>query len=172
MPKRQQIPSLTAEMQSTVNAYLLARAHAETLEPIVREIQTDLLREIEVNYAPEWAERSRRRGGDNLVGRITDPDELYLGNEDECQPYYEALDARYRARFPSLDLPHGHCPYLVARHVQLQAENLLISVAFKSLLNSDLTGADVHGDKRKRMVDLILGLVINHPQYKKENAQQ
>lgn len=165
---KRQLPALTPEMQSATSAYLMARAMAETLKPIVRQIEVDLLKEMPINYDPQWAEKSRRRGGEILEGRITDPDHLYLAVLDSPKviAYYEVLDARKQERFPDPARPKDHCPYLVAKTTVLEAENLMIDAASSLHGHADLKHDQFYGDKRKQMIHLILGLVINHPQFK------
>lgn len=166
-PKRQ-LPALTAELQSAVNAYLMARAMAETLKPIIHQIEADLLQEMPINYDPQWAEKSRRRGGELLEGRITAPDQLYLAVLDspEMTAYWDALDAKKQERFPDPARSKNSCPYLVADHQRIQAENLMINASASLHGHADLTCDRLHGEQRKKMISLILGLVINHPQFK------
>lgn len=167
MPTRKrQVPALTAELQSAVNTYLMARVQAETLKPIIRQIEADLLREIPVHYDPKWREMPQRAGAEGLEGRIFDPDRVYLGTDEETAIYFEALDGKKQERFPDANRPKNHCPYLVADHLRVQAENLMLDAAVAVHGFPQLESQKLYGDNHRKAVDLILKLVINHPQFK------
>jgi hypothetical protein len=58
--------------------------------------------------------------------RLTDPDKLYLSEDDEkCAAYYAELDKAHREH--GFDGPEGHCPALVAQDLQRQAEQALLN---------------------------------------------
>lgn len=165
---KKQLPTLTNEMLSATNAYLMARSLAETLKPVIRQIESDLLKEMPINYDPKYSAPGNRMGGDHCIGRITNPDELYLADLDspEVAAYWDALEIKKQERFPDPARPKGHCPYCVADHQRLIAENLMIDTAVSLHGHKKMTHDTVYGDDRKQLVHLILGLVINHPQFK------
>jgi hypothetical protein len=148
-------PKPSPELLDAVRAYLQARAKAETLKPIVQAIQTALLDALDICYDPKWSE-SERLG--NLVGRITNPDHLYLMGEANAARYYPALDAAYRQA--GFNLPKDHCPYLVASNEQLKAENALLDTAVSFHGFKQLSSARLYGELREKTLETTLRYAV------------
>jgi hypothetical protein len=66
--------------------------------------------------------------------------------------YYAALDAEHR-RQGYRHLEPGHCPALEAQHLHTQAENALIESAHDLF---DIESYQLHGDMRKRYLDILM----------------
>jgi hypothetical protein len=86
---------------------------------------------------------------------IKDVRHLYLcRDEDLCADFYKACDYEHRKHgFTGKD---GHCPALVAEHLQIIAESALIEAGAK-LINIE---SDLYGDNRAKMLDLLLGACL------------
>lgn len=158
---------VTLAVKSSVNAYLMARAYAETMRDCVDKIQSDILAECPLSNDLE-----QKRG---LAARqITDPKQAYLcTNEDWLQDYYQETDKRLReARRKPDDMPINHCPALVAECLQTDTEWILLDCA-SDMLAMDFDGQELNHrllckglDKRQEFIDLVVGLVVNLPDFK------
>jgi hypothetical protein len=88
--------------------------------------------------------------------RITNPALLYLStDEEQVQRYYEeTYDAHEQHGWTG---ERGYCPALVARHLQVQAENTLLE-SYQSQM--DIETMCLTLEKRQRMLDLLLGACL------------
>jgi hypothetical protein len=145
-----------------VNAYLLARTVAEARRDEVDATKRRLLAEGHYFTSAKWAPRMP-------VKRILSPDGDWLMDDEQAKGYYAALDAAHKAA--GYDLEPGHCPALVAEHVQTQAEWALIEAAqkwFPEVTNDRLLcGTKTTGgvETRQQYIDLLVKLVVNAPGY-------
>lgn len=144
-------------LRRDVNTYLLARAYAETKRAEVDKIQRQILADDEY-FAAKRLPKGRR--GPRY--RVTEPKDSWLMEEDDAQRYYAKLNAIHLAAGFE-DAAKGYCPALVAENLQVQAENVLLESASEELGNK--IGSDIYGENRKKMLDLIVGLVVNFPGY-------
>lgn len=90
---------------------------------------------------------------DTLDGRpINDPEHLYLCKDEElCKDFYEACDKAHREH--GFTGKHGHCPALMAEHLQIIAENALLDAGCKLMgIESGL-----YGENREKMLEILLG---------------
>ena len=161
------IKNVTEEVKSSVSAYLMARAYAETMRSAVDEIQRTILEECPLH--------DRR---DDVL--ITDPkDAWHCDNEHELKDYWAECDARLRAAgLKPANMPDTHCPALVAEHVQMQTTWLIAEAAAK-MLKLDFDGKELNCrllcmglDKRREFIDTIVGLVVNLPDFKSPPAKE
>lgn len=153
-PKMHEV--LTDEVRSCVNAYLMARAYAETMRARVDEVHRKILTEC-----PIYADKSDGR-------QILTSGDLYLSkNEVHCRDFYDEADKRLKAaKIKPNDMPTDWCPALVAENLQTKTERLLIDasgepfgVTYHNLLCAGL-------DARQKWLDLIVEMVVNSRGFK------
>jgi len=159
-------PKISPELRSAVRAHLMARAYAETMRERVNAIYLEILAE-----APIYAERHEGRRGSSLDGRpILDPQKLYLASEEDMPLVEEAwAEADKRSRAAGIkpdDMPHSHCPALVAEALQIKTEWLVIEAGARMMgmedpeeFNDRLLCLGL--EKRKEFLDLLCGLIVN-----------
>ncbi len=150
---------LTPEVKSCVNAYLMERAYAETMRDKVDKIHRDILTQCPI-YADVHGHSQQ----------IFESKDLYLcGNDALCQDFYEEADKRLRAaKLKPDDMPASHCPALVAEHLQVKCEWMLIDAAGKPFgITADNIMCSKDGlGNRQKFIDLVVGLVVNAPGFK------
>lgn len=153
--KPQMADVLTHEVKSCVNAYLMARAYAETMRERINAIYRDILTEC-----PIYETRSGKP--------ILDPERLYLCEDDALvRDAWDEANKRERAAGIKPDLmPDEHCPALAAEFMQTKAENMLIkaSGAPFGVTNNSLLCAGL--GKRQKWIDLIVSLVVSQPDFR------
>jgi hypothetical protein len=142
-----------------VNAVLLATAVAEIERERCDKIQRRVLAEAEYMGArPSFTVP----GG--VPFRVTEPKDDWLMDEADAKRYYAALDAAYAAAGYELD--PGYCPALIAENAQCQVESAMIVAAgkwFPEFVDGDLPR--VWGPNRTKLVELLIGMVVNAPGY-------
>jgi hypothetical protein len=145
-----------------VNAYFMARTYAELMRERVDEVQRAVLAECPLNMEPQWIER---RGDE----KITEPSLTYLAVASDLKDYWAECDKRERKLgIKPADMPDDHCPALVAEHLRVQAEWLLLECGWVAIdTDGNRDGWKLlYGEKRQHFIDLLCGLVVNHPKYK------
>ena len=124
-------PTVTPELRSAVETYLLAKAHVAMLRPTILALRAEALQARPVHVAAEWLDRERmdvRRICDAEL-RIIDTEHLYLGDDAECAVYYAHLHELFLARgFKDLPEP-GYCPLCMAENQERLAANAVIDAA-------------------------------------------
>ena len=145
----------THEVTRYVEAYLVARAYAETMREEVNKIYRDILTEC-----PVCADDGTQ---------ILSPDRLYLCSDDDLvrDVYAEANKREREAGLKPADMPNDYCPALVAETLKIEAENRLIEAAGRPLGIDNNTLLCAGLDKRQRFIDLVVGLVLSLPNFKK-----
>ena len=89
--------------------------------------------------------------------------------DHDAEAYFARMYSIHSETDP--DLPEGHCPALVAEYLQLQAEWALIETAeqfFPEVTNNKLlcgTASKGGSETRREYIDLLIGLVVNAPDY-------
>lgn len=156
--------SITPGVKSAVNAYLLARVYAETMRNTVNQIEVEILKEAPLS-----------NGFDRVdMKEITDPEQSYLcTDENQLKDYYAECDSRERkAGLKPNNMPFDHCPALVAEHIQVQTEWLICENAAE-MLGLEFEGKELNNrllclglEKRQKFIDLVVGLVVNLPDFK------
>lgn len=152
---------LTQDTISCVNAYLMARAYAETMRDQVNEVHEKLLREF-----PVYADKATR--GANKGEQILNSGDLYLCSDDaQCQFFYDEADIALReCGLKPESMPDTHCPALVAEHLLVKAESLLVDTV-APIFNMDRQRLLCAGMKKyHKFTDLIVGMVVSSPGYK------
>ena len=162
-------PTVTPELRSAVEDYLLAKANVDTLRPTILALRAEALQARPVHVAAEWLDRERmdvRRICDAEL-RIIDTEHLYLGDDDECAVYYEYLHELFLAR-GFKDLPEvGYCPLCMAETLQLEAERAVIGAAgYLTARDGNVVTVDMllcqrNGlEKYHQYIDLVVRLVL------------
>jgi len=155
---------VTQAVKSSVNAYLMARAYAETMREKVDEVYKETL-----DIFPLYTDLERR-GGDKTQ-RIYNPGRMYLSKDDEtCKDVYADVNFQLRKKGIKPDsMPDGHCPALTAEHIVVKTKHLLIDSMAEMLGEDDdfqhkLLCAGL--DKYQEFIDLAVRLVVNMPGFK------
>jgi hypothetical protein len=167
-------PQVTQDVISSVNAYLLARTHAEVLTEKVTAIKRDIL--ATANYYPD-PEHVRRGLEPNEP--VTDPEYDWLLRDDEFHDYLIELKARLIAAGYVINPIPGepeysyYCPALTAESLQRETEILLIESAAEMMgeekpeeFNNRLLCHASGLETRQKFIDLVVKLVVNMPGYK------
>ena len=158
---------ITQEVKSAVNAYLMARAYAETMRAAVDKIERAILQESPVTNGLEVEHGEPAR-------LITEPKHTYLCTDEAMMAdYYAEVNKRLRAKgLKPADMPDTHCPALVAEEMQLTAERLVIDTA-ADMLKLGFDGKELDHrllcmglEKRQELIDLVVKLVVNLPDFK------
>jgi len=164
---------VTPALKSSVNAYLIARAFAETMREKVNEVYKESL-----SIHPLFEDfMSERRNGANK--RILDVDKMYLSTDEAtCKEVY--ADVNYVLKEKGIkpdDMPDDHCPALVAEELQRKTEKLIIDSAGE-MLGFDFDGKELSHrllclglEKYRQFIDLCVGLVVNLPDFKSPLAK-
>jgi len=146
---------LTPSITHAVNAYLMAKAYAETMRPRVDAVHREILTE-----RPIFADLDEGQ-------RILDSGDLYLcSNRELCAEFYAEANRRLRGLGIKPDsMPDNHCPALVAESLLSQAENALAD------LSGEPFGLSAHRllcaglENYHKWVNLVCKLVINSEGY-------
>lgn len=146
---------INPEVFSLVGSYLLARTNAELVREQVDKIETEVLENYPIYSTPRRGEKSERI----YLGRY-----LYLSDDEQaCNQAYELFDKAERAAgLKPDDMSVDHCPALVAELLLSDVENAILESVAPAL------GLDVgliYGNNRKKMLDLIVRAVVNHPDF-------
>uniref|UniRef100_A0A6H2A4X6 Uncharacterized protein n=1 Tax=viral metagenome TaxID=1070528 RepID=A0A6H2A4X6_9ZZZZ len=166
MKTKLSIKDVTPAVKSSVAAYLMARAYAETMRAAVDKIHRAILEESPLTNGHE-----SKHG--KPAEMITDPKLTWLCDDEEImKDYYQESDKRLRAAHLKPDsMPDDHCPALVAEHIQVKTQWLLIECAAEMLgennprdFNNQLLCAGL--DTHQKFIDLVVGLVVNLPDFK------
>ena len=139
-----------------VNTYLKAKAFASLERERVAPIQAELLR--------VWKPTATRNGRPGEP--ITNFDRLYLCEDDElCNDIFRDMDRMYREAGWK-DLKPGECPALIAENLVTKAGWAVIEAARRWFPTVDCNSLLCLGlEKYRRYIDLLVGLVVNHPKY-------
>ncbi len=150
------------ELAAPVNAYIMARAHAECWRAKMSAWDAAYLQAHECIVAPDMHPNTPNE-------RITDPKLTYLMADSDAAMFYEERQAYVDSL--DLDLPHGHCPACVAEVLQRDTAHLLIAAASEAI--PELAGVTVDRllcagmETYREFIDLVCKLVVNAPGYRK-----
>lgn len=160
----------TPAMFSAVNAYLVARAYAETVRAEVDAIQRDIL------------ETGTYRASDRAIGRgrserILEPKDTWLMADDDFIDFMLDMKERLKeAGYPIAgedpERPHSYnCPALVAENLQRDCEVLVIHATAKMIGVEDperfrLQFCRLPLENYRRFIDLAVTAVVKHPDFK------
>lgn len=88
---------------------------------------------------------------------ITSRERLYLADLESRDMKLFDRQCWEAHRANGFDIPEGHCPICIADNSVIEAESRLIALAAKNL---DPCFADVYGDKRERLLQLLTTLGV------------
>ena len=136
--------------RNCVKAYLMARAYAE----VERERVDAYLKPLFELYTFTVDPKHKRCGEPGEP--ITDMKDIWLATDEQCAVWYEECDKEHRKH--GFKGPKNHCPAAIAEHLRIIAENNLLEYTMPLFVD----GADgqVHGELRKKALDLFCGLAI------------
>jgi hypothetical protein len=166
---------ITPAVKSAVNAYLMARTHAELQREKIDKIQRRLL--ATADYFPDPELVGRRE----MSGPIKDPKFTYLLKEDEFADYLtdlkqELVKAGYEIKHTEGEPEHSYnCPALTAENLQTKAEWILVDASAEMLGEKDdfrnrLLCAGL--DKYRQFIDLTVKLVVSQPDFRNPLTQE
>lgn len=146
---------------SYVKTYLMLRAYTEAMTERVEKIEAEILAECPIVIGNRW---NSPRAGEP----ITKGNDLYLAGDDqdaEIQDFYAETNKRLRAQgIKPADMDDDHCPALVAHHAQIAAESALINASGEPLgVSTDNLWSM---EKRAQWIELVVGLIVNHTDFK------
>ena len=150
-------PSLQEFKRFSRSNYQLAYAvcMAQAFAKCERERVDAYVQPIFEDFGFEYSQKAELRSG--RTGLIPNVRDLYLCDDEAgLKRFYECCDEAHRAH--GFKGPQGHCPALVAEHLQIIAENHLLEAGCK-LLGVDQGG--LWGENRAKMLDLLMGACIN-----------
>lgn len=107
-------------------AVFMARAAAETLEPVIEKIQSDILKTHEFIYIDPFAHRAPNPGEARRPKRLTAFADAHNLPDEQSSRLYEILEAEYINAGFTDGRESGHCPLLIARSLERQATDLFI----------------------------------------------
>lgn len=146
---------MARKLEPMVNAYLLAKCHAEIEREKMDAIDAEILDYLDVRYG----DNHRERAG----GRITDPKHSWLMADEYAGDYYAERDRRIREAGYSVE--PGYCPALIAENLVRQTVRLLIDSAAEFVPGLTWDNCAGHHKAADRAVELLVGLVVNAPGY-------
>jgi len=152
---------VTQAVKTAVSAVLVATAAAQAKREQVDEIKREILTTATYYADPKLIDRGR------APERIMDPKRDWMLRDDEHADYLATLNQweRQRGVKPD-DMPDGHCPALVLETLQTRAEQCLIQCGLDMIGQSRDLQHVMFGDDRKRFISLLIGLVVNLPDFK------
>ncbi len=130
------MPKISQELKDAVTTYLLAQAWVETVKPIVKSYQAQVLADAQIVYSDEFEAQG-------LVGVITDWEDLFLMDGRQSDEFFATLDAaRDAAGF--VGYQPGYCPLSVAEYEVIDAARALIDAStYFTNVTADMATRDV-----------------------------
>ena len=168
MEKKLMQKDVTPAVKSSVRAYLLARCYAEVMREKVNTVYCEALEII-----PLYEDRAQLRDPSRQKPktRIYDVKQMYLSTDEEtCKEVYEDVNFHLKKKgIKPAEMPEDQCPACVAEHLQTKTEWLIIDSAAEMLgekgdFQNRLLCAGI--DKYHKFIDLVVGLVVNLPDFK------
>jgi len=164
--------NLPQELKSAVDAYLMARALAETERANVDAIQRRIL-----ETADYWTGPTCRAPGEH-PRPVKDPKDSWLMEENEFHDYLSDVRRELEKAGYEIETQGEHywnyfCPALSAESLQRDAENLVIEATARMIghakpeeMNHLLLCHAPGLETRQKFIDLAVGLVVNFPGFK------
>lgn len=162
----------TGEVQQVMCAVLQPHVNTLMVATALYQLEAERKNEIEKKVLKKgdfWSGLERHIGG---VRRITDPKDTWKIRDEHATAYFNTLIA--------LDLLDGYevasegkCPALVAKSHKLEAEQLLVAAAevfFPGVTWHKLLCLGL--DKLDKYIDLLVGLVLQAPNYERPNLKE
>lgn len=152
------LPKITPEMISITEAYLVAKAHTETIRAIVEPLQKRVLEDGQYPAINEYVVEERSKP-------VLNPDNTFLMSDADFQEYMFKTRELYEAAGLHTENP-DECPLLVAENLERQAKRAMLEVATEQIIRSRVPGFDLdlvyaHGPETlDKVVDLTLKIVV------------
>ena len=112
--------AITPEIIEVGRAVFTAIAHIETIKPVVRKYQNEILAKHQFKTDIKWS----RRGLKQKV--ITKESESYMMNDEDAKVYFSELSAAHKEH--GFNVPEDHCPLLIAENLKRKAFWSLVDV--------------------------------------------
>jgi hypothetical protein len=140
--------------KSCVRACLLAELFAKTERERVDAYINPLFELFNFYVDSKWSDRVGPPGE-----RITDIDKLYLTDLDspEYKRFMEECDKEHRKH--GFTGKPGYCPALIAEHLHIETENLLLDHAFESL-SLGFDRSLLWGERREQLLKLVISMTV------------
>jgi len=155
----------------------MAMANAQVWRERIDTMERDILKREDGSPMFRTAEEHLKHG--HKEEWITDPKWAWLMSKDDFDEYY--AECQFRIKNNGWQIAgecEGHCPALVAEHLQTQAEWALILAAeefFPGVTNDKLlcgTQDTLGLECRQKYLDLLVKLVVNAPGYRNPLTKQ
>lgn len=150
----------TPELIGRCEAALVAKAHRDTVEPIVKAYQTAILAAGNYHICEKIQEDYEERQVAEKDTRILDPDRTYLMRDADFELYDAACNEATKASKLTVSRP-GNCPYLEARTFVVQAENALLR-QFAAETGERRFADPMDMTLRKQLLDFVYRMVVPH----------
>jgi hypothetical protein len=167
-PTKERVAELAVrpDIVALVNLCLVARTIAELTREKVDAAERQVLAECPL----PWSAECRERGlvPKDAGHRITDIKHVYLAEKECRSEHYQALSHKLRADgVKPPEMPEEWCPALCAESVQTDTERDLIKLTWREYTGrAEDPPTVLCGDRRKKWLDLWIGLVVEAPGYK------
>lgn len=145
-------------MFSGARAVLLSKTLHQHRKELVQPIQRKCLELVPINADHDTGER------------ITDMSLAFLSTDEaQIAKLYETYKTELLAAggcgLTREEIESGKCPELVAAHLVIQAENVLLDMVGEVM---GFNWKTVTLGQRKKLIDLSLGLIVSQPRFKCE----
>ncbi len=158
-----EMPKAAKRLTPHVNAVLLAMANAQIERERIDAMERAVLTRDDGTPMYRTADEWRERGMRDCPEWVTEPKHAYLMADDDLADY--GAECQHRIKQMGYQVPDGHCPALIAEDLQITAEWALMSAAEEFF--PEIPADALYLDNRRRYLDLLIGMVVNAPGYKK-----
>jgi hypothetical protein len=132
------------EQIDAAKTVFIAKAHLETIKPIVEGYQKEVL--------------ARHNFKDDEGNIVLDTKRTYLMNDADFRVYLDEVAIEHKKH--GFDVKPDYCPLLIAESNLIDAEGALIDVYYKV---TGIERTDIGRlDHRRRYLDLILSMMAQH----------
>ena len=161
--------TITQNVKSAVNAYLMARTLAECEKEKVDTLAKRILETAEYYADPKFVAMGY------VSNCITDPDKAWMLKTEEHHDYLIDLrkamqTAGYKIKSKAGDPEYSYnCPALTAESMQRDTEHLIVDAMAEMIGESDDLGYNLICaglDKYYQFIDLAVKMVVNAPGFK------
>lgn len=152
-PSLKQFTTWAHQHHGLAKTVVMAQAYAQLKREQVDAYIAPIFARYDFRVDPKFA---RRPAGE----KIMDIKDLYLTDLDS--PQYKAFlaDCDRAHRKHSFDGPENHCPALIAEHLQLQAETVLLDAGCKLM---GLEHIPYKLEHRAEMLKILMGACLKEP---------
>lgn len=147
----------TKEMLRATQEVVAAMAWVETVKPIVKEYESEILAKHQYHIAKYWVDA----GCEDVV--ILDPDKSYKLEEEDFTQYYKECQDTIKARGLKVS-EEGNCPLLEAEHYLTIARNNLINI-MEPITHISLDDVLTNMDNYYKLIDINLNFLVPYISY-------